>query len=149
MILRIAHYILYSLIFCTLHACGAIIKSHGYVPPVEDVQQIQLGLDDKSSVAETLGSPLSAGGVIDEKEWYYIQSTFHHSGLAEPVLAQRDILAIEFDENDVVENIDRLTLKDGRIVALNRRVTSKPVKGVGFWRQIGSSVGTVRAEDIF
>ena len=50
---------------------------------------------------------------------------------------------MSFAENGQVTNIERFGLEDGRVVALNRRVTDSNTQGVGFLRQLFSNVGNL------
>ena len=59
----------------------------------------------------------------------------------EPEVVERQVLAISFDEQDMVQNIERFGLEDGQIVPLARRVTSTSVEGKGFLRQLLGNIG--------
>ncbi len=48
-------------------------------------------------------------------------------------------------EKNLVENIEKFTLEDGRVVVLSRRVTSAPVKGPRILSQIFGNLGNADA----
>ena len=58
----------------------------------------------------------------------------------------RQLLAISFNPQGNVSNVERFTLEDGRVVVLSRRVTETSVQGVGFIRQLLGNVGRLRAD---
>jgi len=137
-----------ALIFgLALGACSPTFDTHGYLPEEDVLDQISIGQDDKLRVAELIGRPTSTG-VLNDDGWYYIQTRVRNFTYNQPEVVARDVLAISFDSRDRVSNIERLTLADGQVVVLNRRVTELPIEGPTFWQQIISSVGNIRAEDI-
>ena len=48
-------------------------------------------------------------------------------------------------KKNLVENIEKFTLEDGRVVVLSRRVTSAPVKGPRILSQIFGNLGNADA----
>ena len=130
----------------TVASCAPTFNTHGYLPPQEDVDTLIIGVDDKASVEELIGQPLSTG-LVEDSGWYYISTRVRNFTYNEPEITERNVLAISFNPDDTISNIERLTLANGEVIALNRRVTKIPVKGVSFWRQIVSSLGNIRAED--
>ncbi|MEO0342267.1 MAG: outer membrane protein assembly factor BamE [Pseudomonadota bacterium] len=130
-----------------LAGCSPTFDNHGYIPAVEDVAALRVGVDDKTTVAEAIGRPTSTG-VLNEDGWYYIRTTVRNFTYNEPEVVERELLAISFDRNDRVRNIETLTLADGRIVDLNRRVTELPVRGPTFWQQLIGSLGNITADQL-
>jgi len=127
-------------------ACTPIIRSHGYMPPAEDIALITVGVDTRESVALNVGPPAS-GGVLNDKGYYYIESKFRHFGAYAPQEIERQVLAISFDTNGVVSNIERFGLQDGQVIVLSRRVTDDQARDSTFVRQLLSSFGRVNASD--
>ncbi|MDN5789055.1 outer membrane protein assembly factor BamE [Pseudorhodobacter sp.] len=127
-------------------ACSAIYRNHGYVPEDVDLEQIQVGTSSRQDVADFIGRP-SAAGLLNDQGWYYVQSRFEHFGPKAPVEIERQVVAITFNDQGIVENVERFGLAEGRIVPLSRRVTDSNIKGVSFLRQLFASFGSVRAKD--
>lgn len=123
-------------------SCSALYRNHGYVPSDEELSQIAIGQDTKETVATLVGQP-SAAGVLDEGAWYYVESRFRHYAYQAPQEIEREVLAISFDGNDRVTNIERFGLQDGRVVTLSRRVTSSPVRDTTFLRQLLGNLGNI------
>ena len=75
---------------------------------------------------------------------------FQHSRGKLTVRERIDLLADEdsFDEVGVVTNIETFGLERGRIVRLNRRVTTPNTQGVGFLRQAFGNLGRLNLGDL-
>ncbi|KPQ08498.1 MAG: Beta-barrel assembly machine subunit BamE [Rhodobacteraceae bacterium HLUCCA12] len=121
-------------------ACSPIMRYHGYAPSDDQLAEIEVGQDDRESVADTIGMP-GMGGVMEGSGWYYVQSDWRHTGLRAPVEVDRQVVAITFDSNDVVTNIERFGLEDGQIVALSRRVTDTGPRGMTVLQSIFGVLG--------
>ncbi|MBV7379649.1 outer membrane protein assembly factor BamE [Maritimibacter dapengensis] len=130
-----------------LVACTPVYRNHGYIPTDEDVEEIMVGVDTQETVSAIIGKP-AAAGLLTEEAWYYVQSRFKHLGYNEPEEVEREVLQITFDEDGLVENIERFGLEEGRVVVLSRRVTTSNTRGVGFLRQLLGGIGQVNLNDI-
>jgi outer membrane protein assembly factor BamE (lipoprotein component of BamABCDE complex) len=134
-----------GLVFLT--ACSAQYRNHGYVPTDSELQLVQVGTSSRQDVADVVGRP-SAAGLLNDEGWYYVQSEFKHLGPKKPEEIDRQVVAISFNTNGIVENVERFGLQEGRVVPLSRRVTDTNIKGVSFLRQLFNSVGRVSAGDL-
>ncbi|RMH39431.1 MAG: outer membrane protein assembly factor BamE [Alphaproteobacteria bacterium] len=121
-------------------ACASVYRNHGYVPPEDELQKITVGVDTRDTVAETIGRP-STEGVLRDRAWYYVGSRFRHFGMRAPEEVDRQVVAISFDAEGRVANIERFTLADGRVITLSRRVTESNIKGISFIRQLLGNIG--------
>ena len=63
------------------------------------------------------------------------------------VETDRQVVAVTFSGNDIVQNVERFGLEQGRVVVLTRRVTTSNTRGVGFLRQLFSNFGNFNAGD--
>jgi len=133
--------------FALLAACSNIDRNHGYVPPDADLSQIIVGVDTRETVADVVGRP-SAAGILDVGGWYYVKSKFRAYGFREPKEIDREVVAISFDQQGVVTNIERFGLENGRVIALSRRVTDSNIKGVSFLRQLFGGFGNFTADQL-
>lgn len=134
-------------LLAALAACSNIDRTHGYVPPDSDLNQLVIGVDTRETVAEVIGRP-SAAGILDAGGWYYVKSKFRAYGFRAQREIDREVVAISFDGAGVVENIERFGLEDGRVVTLSRRVTDSNIKGVSFLRQLFGSFGNFTADQL-
>ncbi len=125
-----------------LSSCAATYTNHGYAPTQKELAGITVGVDSRSSVEQAVGRPASTG-VLTDSAWYYISSRVRHFTYNADKTVDRQLVAISFNKRGTVANIERFTLADGRVIALNRRVTSTGIKGVSFLRQMLGNLGRV------
>jgi outer membrane protein assembly factor BamE (lipoprotein component of BamABCDE complex) len=130
-----------------LSACAAQYRTHGYLPSEADLQQIVPGVDTKASVEDLIGVP-NAAGVLNGSGYYYIESEVRHFAYQKPRVVERTIVAITFDEADVVSNITTYGLEDGRVVAINRRVTQTTDGDISFIRKLFGNIGGLSASNL-
>ena len=121
-------------------ACTPIYANHGYVPEDKDLADLKTGVDTRDSVAAFLGRP-SAEGLVGDVEWFYVQSRWKTVGGREPKEIDRQVVAISFDPNGKVSNVERFGLDKGQVIAISRRITSEPIKGKSALAQIFANVG--------
>lgn len=124
----------------TLSACAPTFRNHGYIPPQEDLDALVVGIDTRASVEESVGPP-SSGGVLNDGGYYYVRSRVRTFGPTAPKEIERQVLAISFDGDGLVSNIERFGLEDGHVVPLARRVTSTAVSNKSFLRQLIGNIG--------
>jgi outer membrane protein assembly factor BamE (lipoprotein component of BamABCDE complex) len=110
-------------------ACSPIYQNHGFAPTDGDLALLEVGRDNRESVARVVGRP-STSTLLNEHGWYYVQSRWKHTGVLPPKEEEREVVAITFDEGGFVENIERFGLAEGRVVPISRRVTESNIKGV-------------------
>jgi len=134
-----------GLVLLSLGACSATYRSHGYVPTEADLAEIVVGVDTQQSVGESVGRP-TVTGVLAGGDWFYVQSRWRNYAYRAPQEIDRQVVAIRFDNNGVVQNIERFGLEDGRVVVLSRRVTDSNIKGVSFIGQLLGNLGNFTAE---
>ena len=123
-----------------LAGCSASYRNHGYLPPAEDLADIAVGIDTRSTVPDIIGAP-AAAGLVGDSGLYYVQTRMRHFAYRRPEIVSREIVAISFDSAGVVRNIERFGLEDGQVIALERRITEPTAQGSGFLRQILGNLG--------
>ncbi|MFV0358832.1 outer membrane protein assembly factor BamE [Tropicimonas sp.] len=121
-------------------ACTSLYQDHGYTPSDSQLAEIDVGVDTRNSVAETVGPPTTMGALKDSG-YYYVSQRMRTYAYREPEIIERQVVAISFDRNGVVSNIERFGLEKGNVVALSRRVTESNIEGVGFLAQLMGNVG--------
>ena len=131
-----------GLLALALSACTPTFRNHGYIPPEEDLQELVVGIDTRSTVEDVVGPP-TAGGVLEDGNYFYVRSVVKTIGPRRPEVVDRQVLAISFDSEGVLSNIETFGLQDGRVVALTRRVTGNDVNNVSFLRQLIGNIGRV------
>ena len=129
-------------------ACTPIYVNHGYVPEDKDLAELKTGVDTRDSVAAFLGRP-SVEGLLGDVEWFYVQSRWKTVGGREPSEVDRQVVAISFDPDGKVTNVERFGLEKGEVVAISRRVTTEPIKGRSALAQIFGSFGRIDPSSLF
>ncbi len=115
---------LIAVLVMVLAACQPTMRYHGFAPSDADLEQIVVGRDTRETVAGKIGRP-GIGGVMDGSGWFYVQSDWRHTHLRPAVEVDRQVVAISFNERDVVTNVERFGLEDGQVVPLSRRTTTE------------------------
>lgn len=128
-----------------LAGCVTLYSSHGYTPNPEELEGLVVGVDTRDTVEDLIGPP-SSSGVVRDRAWYYLSSTFATRAALAPKEIERELVAISFAEDGTIENIERFGLEDGNILVLNRRVTDDNIKGVSFLRQLLGNIGNFTAD---
>lgn len=130
------------LVLAALAGCIAQYRDHGYMPNDQDLDNINVGRDTRETVTETVGTP-GVSGVLNNDGFYYVASRMRHYGATAPKEVSREVLAISFDSRGVVRNIERFGLEEGRVIALNRRVTDNGETDRTFIRQLLGNLGNI------
>ena len=131
-----------------MSACAATFDNHGYVPAEEDLSEIVVGVDTRATVEDLVGTPTSRALLRDEG-YYYVRYRVRNFGARRPQVVERQVLAISFAEDGVVQNIERFGLEDGRVITLSRRVTDGGVDNLSFLRQLLGNLGQFDPADAF
>src|SRR5262245_41206136 len=106
----------------TLTACAPRIDQRGNKPDEDQVVQINPGVDDKNRVAELIGTP-STISTFNDKTWYYISKRTETTAFFDPEVTDQEVLAIQFDDNGVVQNMKVYGQENGRQIAYVDRTT--------------------------
>lgn len=135
-----------TVVAISLSGCAATYRDHGYLPIEEDLEQVVVGVDTRSTVTEVLGSPIGSG-VLEDGAIFYISTRIKNYLFYEPKVVSREMLVVSFDDQDQVANLERFGLEDGRVIVLSRRVTEAPVKGPKILTQILGNLGNFNPGD--
>lgn len=141
-----AKYAVIGLLVLTLSACSPMVRKHGYAPSDDELNTLTIGVDGRDAVYQMFGAP-SVSGVLEGGDYYYVESFIRRYGIKKPEVIERKVLAISFDSEDRVANIERFSLADGKAVPISRRVTSSSVANKSFFRQLLGNLGRFTAGD--
>lgn len=136
-----------GLVMVTLSACSATFQNHGFVPPEDELEAVIVGVDTRDSLALSIGQP-SASGVIRDEAWFYTAYRVRSFAYRAPEVIERDVVAVSFDDDGVVSNIERFGLEDGQFVQLSRRVTDGGIGEVSILTQILGNFGRLDVGNI-
>lgn len=120
--------------------CQATRDFHGYVPDQALPTDVQPNVDTRTTVLARLGTP-STTSVFDDKLWVYMASTRQLLAFYYPKVVQREIVAIQFGDDDVVSDVLVYDLNDGRTLSYNSRVTPTRGRELGILEQLFGTLG--------
>ena len=110
-----------------LGACSPLTSYQGFQAVEANPKDVKVGVDDKTTVMDRLGSP-SAVAAFDPNTWFYISQISDQIAFRLPQVKRRDVVAINFNKADnKVADVRTYGLKDGRVIAFNKRAT--PTRG--------------------
>ncbi len=125
-----------------MSACTPISRSHGFIAAKESPGDVESGVDSKTTVLAKYGSP-STTGVFEKDTWYYLSEFRQQLGFTQPKTQTRDITAISFSDDGIVDNVDTYTLEDGKFVSMVGRSTPTRGKELSVLEQLVGTVGRV------
>jgi outer membrane protein assembly factor BamE (lipoprotein component of BamABCDE complex) len=129
-----------------LGACAPTIQQEGNVPDVDQVVQINPGVDDKNRVTQLLGSP-SAVSAFEDRTWYYISRRTEQTAFLDPQVVEQEVLAISFDGQNIVQDLKVYGLENGRAVAMVDRVTPTHGNDLTIVQQVLGNLGRFNNPD--
>jgi outer membrane protein assembly factor BamE (lipoprotein component of BamABCDE complex) len=109
-----------------LIGCAPVVSQRGFLPDPVAEASIKIGTDTKTTIQQRLGDP-STTATFGDDSWYYVSSVERQVAFFDPTITNRKILAIHFDKDGKVTDINHFGLKDGHLVAFETRTT--PAKG--------------------
>lgn len=119
---RLARLALVALLSVGVAACSATYRGHGYAPNLEELENVQPGQDTKGSVRAKIGRP-GGTGIISDDAWYYVASTVEHYAYRAPLVVERRVVAIRFDTDGIVSDVNQFGIEDGQVIDLVTRTT--------------------------
>ena len=123
-----------------LGACSPIISQEGNVPDPDEVVQINPGVDDKNRVTQVLGSP-STVSAFQDHTWYYISRRTEQTAFLDPKVVDQEVLAISFNDQNIVEDMKIYGLENGRMVDMNEKVTPTYGNDLSLLQQLLGNLG--------
>jgi outer membrane protein assembly factor BamE (lipoprotein component of BamABCDE complex) len=106
----------------------------------EQLAEIVPGVQTRSDVAALLGSP-SVPAAFDDVTWYYVGGMTRQRIGQMQALDDQQVVAVRFNPNGTVANVERLTLQDATKVQPVARITPTPGTETSLMQQIFGNVG--------
>ena len=139
--------VLAALLGSALAGCEPIRRTHGYAPDDTLLQQVAVGQDTRDTVAEKIGRPITSSA-FDDEGWYYVSSTMEWETYHAPEVVERRIVAVRFDENDVVTDVSTYGVEDGRIIDLATNTTPTYGRELTILQQVLGNIGRITGEQL-
>ena len=125
-----------------LSACAGIRDHRGFVIDQTLADGIQVGIDNKDSVAKTLGRPTFTGQ-FDPNDWYYVSRNTRQLAFRDPRVTEQTVLRVQFDRAGNVVAVN----KTGKelIAAVDPSSDETPTLGRkrSFFDELFGNIGTI------
>ena len=122
--------------------CTRIKDRQGYLLDETLVSAIQPGVDNRDSVATTLGRPTFVGQ-FDQRDWYYVSRNTKQLAFAMPKPEANTVLHIRFDEAGNVASVQRSGLEQVASIDPSNRKTPTLGRNKSFFEEVFGNIGTV------
>ena len=136
-------YCLFALITIYVSSCSPSYTQHGHLIDDKEYDLIAQKGDTKKSVLSNLGSP-SSKDPLDENTWLYITSVHEKKPFKASKKIEQKVLAITFNDNDILVSKRIYTLKDGKILTPLEEKTVTYGKRTSLFREIFGNLGKYR-----
>jgi outer membrane protein assembly factor BamE (lipoprotein component of BamABCDE complex) len=111
-----------GLLTLQLGACTANVAAHGHRLDAAALAQVEPGRSSQREVVQLLGSPSSLA-TFDNHTWYYISQRSERRSFYQEKIVAQDVVAIHFDDQGLVSQIDRHGLDEAREIEVVDRET--------------------------
>jgi outer membrane protein assembly factor BamE (lipoprotein component of BamABCDE complex) len=125
-------------------ACVPLRSHQGYVVDKELVDSVQVGVDNRESVLQTLGRP-TLTSQFNEGEWYYVSRDSANLGFQKLKPSDQTTLRVRFDEAGNVIAVDRMGKELIASVDPYGKTTPTLGRKRGFFEDLFGNIGTVGA----
>lgn len=123
-----------------LTSCSKELIHHGYSYEPDDLKSIYISRSSTEDVINTMGSPTTFS-LFGEKTFYYISVKYQQVAFFDPKIMKQDVIAITFDEQNIVKEINIYDLSKAKKITFIEKKTDIPGKKVGALEQIWGNVG--------
>jgi len=127
-----------------LTGCAGVRAHKGAVIDPQLASAIQPGVDNKESVAKTLGRP-SFTGQFNASDWYYVSRDTNQFAFRNPRVQQQTVLRVSFDQAGNVVAVQ----KAGKELVANlnpsHRITPTLGRKRSFFDELFGNIGSVNS----
>ena len=116
------------------------------MPRDELVKQLSPGEQTKDTVRKLIGTPSSIG-TFDDRVWYYITQRTKNQAFFKPLLTDQKILALEFDEQEVLKSIKQYGIKEARLIEPHAEKTPTVGRKLTLIQQLFGNLGRFSSKD--
>jgi len=125
-----------------LSACSGTRDHRGFVIDPALAKGIQVGIDNKDSVAKTLGRPTFTGQ-FDPNEWYYVSRDTTQLAFRDPRVTAQTVLHVQFDQAGNVVAVS----ETGKELIASVRPSGDKTPTLGrkrsFFEELFGNIGTI------
>lgn len=127
-----------------LGGCAPLRSHQGYIIDADLVNAIQPGVDNRTSVQQTLGKPTIVSE-FGEKDWYYVARDSRNLNFQKPKVKDQITLKISFDDAGNVSSISRGGIQQVAQIDPYGKTTPTLGKKRSFFEDLFGNIGTVGA----
>lgn len=109
-----------------MSGCAGIRDTRGFVLDDQLAQSVQVGVDNKASVAKALGRPTFLGQ-FNDNDWYYVSHKTRQVAFTKPKVTDATILHVRFDAAGNVVAVE--TADESRIASVSPMKGKTPTLG--------------------
>lgn len=122
--------------------CATVPGHQGYIADQALVEAIQAGVDNRESVARTLGRP-SFAGQFDERDWYYVSRDTKQLAFRLPRPTAETVLHVRFDEAGNVASVEKTGIE--KVASIRPLGDKTPTLGKNrsFFEELFGNIGQV------
>ena len=128
----------------SITACAPLRSHQGYIIDADLVNSVQPGVDNRTSVMQTLGRP-SFASQFGEQDWYYVARDTRNYAFRNPHPVSQLTLRISFDAAGNVTTIRKGDLTQIASIHPDGRTTPTLGRKRGFFEDLFGNIGTVGA----
>ncbi len=122
-----------------LASCTNIEERHGATIKPKTMQKLAPNVT-KKQVTGLLGSP-STKSSFGEETWYYIANNKNQNLFSDDDMVEQEVLAIYFNEDDKVYNVESYGIRDSKQIELSDRTTPTAGHNLTVMEQLLGNVG--------
>jgi outer membrane protein assembly factor BamE (lipoprotein component of BamABCDE complex) len=122
--------------------CSQIKDRQGYIADPVLVAAVQPGVDNRDSVASTLGRPTFVGQ-FDQRDWYYVSRETANLGFNKPRASKQEVLHIRFDAAGNVASVQKSGLEKVASIDPTKRETPTLGRDKSFFEELFGNIGQV------
>ena len=124
--------------------CSAIREHQGYLVDESLVAAIQPGIDNKDSVAGTLGRPTFTGQFDrEQRDWYYVSRDTRSAAFGMPRPRSQMVLHVRFDETGNVQTVQRTGVELAVNIDPDNRETPTLGRNRSLLQELFGNIGAV------
>lgn len=120
--------------------CSPVLETRGYLPDETALSHLKVGEMDKADVAGLLGTPSSTDPFSDDT-WIYVTRKTQKYAFFTPSTVEQNVLVLHFAETGKVNEVNKYTLADGKIIDPVSRTTPAPGRELSLIEQLIGNVG--------
>ena len=139
---RIGGIALAAMALAGLAGCSRDRNHQGFIIDPVLLATVQPGIDNKDSVAKTLGRP-SFSGTFSDNDWYYVSRDTKQLGFGNPKPTAQTLIHVSFDAQGNVAAVEKSGME--KIARLSPSGDKTPTLGRerGFFAELFGNIGRV------